>query len=161
MTDWDAVHRRTVEIFRSGWESPSPTAWDDFIDDRSELVQPMLRNGTGAEFWHRETARALTMLSDLRAEVLAWSGADETLFIHLRFHATAGGRPLSWDAVDLLGLRPDGTLIRRDSFFDSVPVARSLAARPRSWWPWWRSGLWPLERRRRLLDLFANRRKHV
>lgn len=150
--DWGDVHRRVVEIFRAGWESPTPTAWDGFIDDRSEMVQPMLRDGVGAGFWHSETTRALEVMPDLRAEVLAWSGRAERLFINLRFRATVGGRPLSWDAVDLLVLRPDGSLVRRESFFDSAPVAAALARRPRAWWPWWRSGLWPLEGRRRILD---------
>jgi len=159
-TDWNAIHHRTVDIFRSGWQAPTPDAWDGFLDQHSQMVQPMLRDGIGAAFWHDESARALGVMPDLRAEVLSWSGLEEQLFIHLRFHATVGGRPLSWDAVDLLQLRTDGSLVRRDSFFDSVPVARALATRPRAWWPWWRSGLWPLEGRRRILDLIAGRRGH-
>lgn len=94
-------------------------------------------------------------MPDLRAEVLSWSGREERLFINLRFHATVGGRPLSWDAVDLLVLRLDGSLVRRESYFDSAPVAAALATRPRVWWPWFRSGLWPLEGRRRWLDRFG------
>jgi len=39
----------------------------------------------------------------------------------------------------------------RESFFDSVPVAAILLRRPRSWLPWWRSGVGPLLWRRRLL----------
>jgi hypothetical protein len=57
-----------------------------------------------------------------------------------------------WDVVDLLVLRPDGSLVCRESFFDPAPVARSLVLAPRSWWPWLRSGLRPFEGRRRLLD---------
>lgn len=48
--DWGEIHAWVVEIFRAGWESPSPTAWDGFIDDRSEMVQPMLSDGIGARF---------------------------------------------------------------------------------------------------------------
>jgi len=155
VTDWPSVHARAIEIFRTGWESPAPNAWDGFLDQRSAMVQPMLRDGIGAEFWHRESARALLVMPDLHAEVLAWSGAEERLFIHLRFQATVGGRPTTWDAVDVLVLRPDGVLARRDSYFDPVPVMRTLAVRPRAWWPWWRSGLWPLEGRRRLVDRFT------
>ena len=158
--DWPTIHERTVDIFRTGWESPTPEAWDGFIDAHSQMVQPMLRDGVGAEFWHGESARALQVMPDLHAEVLSWSGVDEQVFIHLRFHATVGGRPLSWDAVDLLRLREDGGLIRRDSFFDSAPVARALATRPGAWWPWWRSGLWPLEGRRRLFALLSRSRGH-
>lgn len=152
MDDWDAVHRRTVETFRAGGAAAGPTAWDDFIDQRSEMVQPMLENGTGAPFWSSEISRALRVMPDLRADVLGWSGSDDRLFIQLRFQATVGGRDLTWDAVDLLHLRPDGSLIRRESFFDSAPVTRALATRPRTWWAWWWSGLWPWAGRRRLTD---------
>ena len=153
--DWGSVHRRTVDSFRAGWAAAGPSAWDDFIDHRSEMVQPMLENGVGARFWAGEISRALRVMPDLRADVLGWSGHEDRLFIHLRFQATVGGRHLTWDAVDLLQLRPDGSLVRRESFFDSAPVAGALATRPRAWWAWWWSGLWPCAGRRRLLDRIA------
>ena len=91
------------------------------------------------------------MLPDLRAVVLSWAGTGENLFIHIRFSATLAGKPLTWDAVDLLRLTPDGTAVFRESFFDSAPVAAALLGRPRAWLRWWRSGVGPLFWRRRLL----------
>lgn len=151
MTDWAAVHEKFVEQFRSGWDRPDPHAWDVFIDESTHFVQPMLREGIGAALWWEESQRALQLLPDLRAEVLSWAGVEGTLFIHLRFSATLAGKPLEWDAVDLIRLTPDGVATCRESFFDSVPTATTLLRRPRSWLRWWRSGVGPLLWRRRLL----------
>jgi SnoaL-like domain len=150
-TDWDSIHRTFIETFRTGWDRPHPHAWDEFTDDRTVFVQPMLRNGTGPETWWEESARTLALMPDLRADVLSWAGAGELLYIHIRFSATLGGKPLTWDAVDLVRLSDTGVLLRRESFFDSVPVAATLVGRPRSWWAWWRSGVGPLTGRRRFM----------
>jgi hypothetical protein len=152
MTDWPQIHSAVVEHFRAGRDRPHPHAWDGLLDDRVRFVQPMLSDGDGPDFWWEEAARLLIVVPDLRADVLSWSGRDEHLFIHIRFTGTLGGRPLTWTAVDLLRLSPEGKLLHRESFFDSVPVAATLLRRPGSWWRWWRSGVGPLAVRRRLLS---------
>lgn len=151
MTDWDAIHRAALDSFRTGWDRPYPHAWDGLLDEAVRFVQPMLRDGAGPPLWWEESARTLSLLPDLRADVLDWSGHDELLFIHLRFTATLAGRPLTWTAVDLLRLSTEGKLLHRESFFDSVPVTATLLRRPRSWRRWWRSGVGPLAARRRVL----------
>jgi hypothetical protein len=151
MTDWPTIHAKVVEQFRTGWERPGPHAWDGFIGASMRFVQPMLPNGVGAEHWWAESSRILALLPDLRAEVLDWSGSGESLFIHLRFSATLAGRPMTWEAVDLLRVSPEGQAVFRESFFDSVPVAATVIRRPRAWLRWWRSGVGPLLARRRLL----------
>jgi len=152
MTDWDAVHRDVVERFRIGWDRPHPHAWDDFLDERVRFVQPMLDDGEGPEFWWEEAARTLALMPDLRADVLGWAGSGDQLFIRIRFSATLGGKPITWDAVDLLRVTPAGKAVLRESFFDSTPIAATLLARPGSWLTWWRSGIGPLSRRRRYLS---------
>jgi hypothetical protein len=87
---------------------------------------------------------------DLRADVHGWAGAGDSLFIEIRFTGTMGGSPLVWHAVDRLRLSPDGLVLRRESFFDSGPLATAVLTRPRAWVPWWRSGIAPLSGRRRL-----------
>lgn len=151
MTDWTVIHEKFVEQFRTGWDRPDPHAWDVFIDESMRFVQPMLRNGVGPELWWEESSRTLRLLPDLRADVLTWSGVEETLFIHLKFSATLAGKPLTWEAVDLVRLAPDGRATFRESFFDSVPTAIALVRRPRAWLRWWRSGVGPFFWRRRLL----------
>jgi hypothetical protein len=150
MTDWATAHEHAVEGFAKGWASPGPHAWDDLVVEDAEFVQPMLRDGRGRELWWDEAGRLLDLLPDLHAEVLDWSGHEDTLYIHVQFHATLGGEPFSWRAVDLIRITPEGTLLRRESFFDSAPLARTVLTRPRAWWPWWRSGIAPLEARRML-----------
>lgn len=151
MTDWPTIHAKVVEEFRAGWASPEPHAWNPFFDDSMEFVQPMLRDGVGPAVWWEEISRTLKLLPDLRADVLRWSGSGEDLFIHIRFHATLAGKPLTWDAVDWLRVTPEGTAVLRESFFDSVPVATTLLRRPGCWLRWWRSGVGPVFWRRRLL----------
>jgi SnoaL-like protein len=150
MTDWSHVHERVLEVFASGWSAPGPHAWDDFLADDVELVQPMLRDGRGPQLWWDEAARLLELMPDLTAEVLTWSAVGDTMFIDIRFTATLGGRPLTWRAVDVLRIDSAGTLLRRDSLFDPAPLVRAVLCRPRAWIPWWRSGIAPLESRRRL-----------
>jgi hypothetical protein len=151
MTDWAPIHEKVMAAFEVGWDQPSPHAWDAFLDESMHFVQPMLRHGVGRELGWEESARTLKLVPDLRADVLAWSGHEDTLFIHIRFTGTLGGRPLTWEAVDLLHLDSDGQAVFRESFFDSFPVALALVRRPRAWLRWWRSGVGPLFGRRRVL----------
>ena len=150
-TDWAPIHEKVVAEFRAGWDRPDPTTWDSFLGESMEFVQPMLRCGVGRELWHEETARLLKLVPDIRADVLSWAGVGDTIFLHIRFEATLGGKPLTWEAVDLLRIDADGTGVCRESVFDSVPVATQLISRPRAWLRWWRSGVGPLFARRRLL----------
>lgn len=150
MTDWPRVHDRVLEAFTAGWKQPGPHAWDDFLADDVELVQPMLRDGRGRALWWDEAARLMELLPDLHGEVLAWSAVQDTMFIDVRFTATLGGKPMIWRAVDVLRIDSSGALLRRESFFDSAPLALTVLRRPRAWLPWWRSGLAPLESRRHL-----------
>jgi hypothetical protein len=152
MTDWSGIHRRVIEAFSAGWEAPGPHAWDALLADDVELVQPMLRDGRGRELWSDEAARLMALLPDLRGEVLDWSAAEGTIFIHVGFTATLAGKPFCWRAVDHLRVDESGALLRRESFFDSVPLALALLRRPRAWPAWWRSGIAPAAGRRRLMS---------
>ena len=69
----------------------------------------------------------------------------------LAFNASALAlfrRILRW----AIRLTPIGTVLRRDSFFDSAPLIHAVLRRPSAWLPWWRSGLGPFLGRRRFLD---------
>jgi hypothetical protein len=116
-----------------------------------ELNQPLLMPGTTRETWHDEAQRLVTLLPDIRGEVTSWAGQEDIMFIELRLTATLGGKPLEFRAVDKLWLTHIGTVLRRDSFFDSGPLIRAVLTRPSSWLPWWRSGIGPFLGRRRLL----------
>lgn len=145
----------TVEQFAAGWRNPNTRAWDGLLAADVELTQPLLRDGRGLAVWHGEVARLLAFIPDLRGEVLGWAGRGDTLFIDLQLRGSAGGRPVCFRAVDRLTIGEDGTVVRRESFFDPLPLSATLARRPRAWLRWWRSGLGPMMWRRRILPKVA------
>lgn len=151
MADWPTLHDKVVSAFAAGWNEPGPHAWDDLLALDVELAQPMLRHCHGRAAWQDEAKRLLSLVPDLRGEVVSWSGHEDTLFIHVRFTGTLGGAPLTWEAVDVARIDHEGKVLHRESFFDSVVPAGAVVRRPRAWLPWWRSGIAPLTGRRRMV----------
>lgn len=146
------VRRGAVERFIAGWAAPDPHAWDDLLARGVELRQPLMPDGVGLEHWQRELRYLLAFLPDLRGEVLNWTGDGDVVYINIRCTATVAGRAIAFQAVDRLTLDQTGLVVRRDSYFDPIPVVISLACRPSAWVAWWRSGAAPLPQRRRLLS---------
>ncbi|OBB89535.1 hypothetical protein A5781_03430 [Mycobacterium sp. 852002-30065_SCH5024008] len=145
------LHETVVTEFAHGWAAPHPHAWDDLLDENVVLRQPLLVDGRGRAVWQRELARLLTFLPDLRGQVVSWAGRGDVVFIDITCTGTAGRRPLSFRAVDRLTINAEGKVLERDSFFDPMPLAATLARRPAAWIAWWRSGVGPLLVRRKLL----------
>jgi hypothetical protein len=150
-TFWPSVHERVLTAFAKGWDTPEPHAWDTLMAENIELNQPLLQPGTTRRTWHDEAQRLVALLPDIRGEVVGWAGHEDIMFIELWLSATLGGKPLEFRAVDKLWLTSTGTVLRRDSFFDSGPLVQAVLSRPSAWLPWWRSGLGPFLSRRRLL----------
>jgi ketosteroid isomerase-like protein len=150
-TRWLSIHARVLAAFARGWDTPDPHAWDGLMAEDIELNQPLLQPGTTRKTWHEEAQRLVTLLPDIRGEVVSWVGNEDLMFIELRLTATLGGKPLDFRAVDKLWLTQNGTVLRRDSFFDSAPLIHAVMCRPSAWLPWWRSGLGPFLARRRFL----------
>jgi hypothetical protein len=149
--DWRAVHERVVAAFARGWDAPEPHAWDGLMAEDIQLNQPLLQPGTTRTTWHDEAQRLVALLPDIRGVVTGWAGNEDIVFIELRLTATLGGKPLVFSAVDKLWLTHTGTVLRRDSYFDSAPLMQAVLRRPSAWLPWWRSGLGPFAFRRRFL----------
>jgi SnoaL-like domain len=150
-TGWPSAHARVLAAFARGWDTPDPHAWDGLMAEDIELNQPLLLPGTTRKTWHDEAQRLVTLLPDIRGEVVSWAGHEDLMFIEVRLSATLGGKPLDFRAIDKLWLTPTGTVLRRDSFFDSSPLIQAVLRRPSAWLPWWRSGLGPFLARRRFL----------
>jgi hypothetical protein len=151
-TGWASAHERVLAAFAKGWDTPEPHAWDNLMAENIILNQPLLQPGTTRKTWHDEAQRLVTLLPDIRGEIVSWAGHEDVIFIELRLTATLGRKPLDFRAVDKLWLTPTGTVLRRDSFFDSGPLIQAVLRRPSAWLPWWRSGLGPFLSRRRFLD---------
>jgi hypothetical protein len=146
-----AVHRRVVDRFAAGWRQPGPHAWDDLLADEVDLHQPLMADGVGRVHWQQEFARLQAFLPDLRGDIVGWAGDHDTIYVDIHCVATAGGQPLRFRAIDRLTVTPDGTITRRDSFFDPSPLVTALLTRPAAWAGWWRSGVAPFAGRRALL----------
>jgi hypothetical protein len=142
---------QVVEAFANGWKSPNPHAWDQLLAADVVLQQPLMSDGVGVDHWQREFARLQDFLPDIRGQVIDWAQVPDGVLIHLRCNATAGGRPLTFDAIDRLAITEMGMVVRRVSFFDPSPLVATLLARPRAWRAWWSSGMAPLTMRRAIL----------
>jgi len=150
VTDWPAVHEQVRTAFEKGWDAPAPYAWS-FSGPDTAFVQPMLRDGVGEDAWAEEVTRLLTLVPDIRADIVSWAATDDLVFLEIEFTGTLGGKPFSWRAVDKLTIDVDGQLLRRDAYFDSAPLVQTVLKRPRTWLRWWRSGIAPLDARRAFL----------
>ncbi len=81
----------------------------------------------------RAFAAILELVPDLTAEVHRWGPTEDGVLIEFTLSGTAGGGPVSWDAVDRIVLREDGLATTRISYFDTAPLIRTVARRPRAW----------------------------
>jgi ketosteroid isomerase-like protein len=133
MADWPSVHQQVVDLFAKGWDHPDPHAWDELLAEDAELVQPLVRSGRGRVVWQEEARRLLRLAPDLRGDVVGRAGRDDVVFIDVRISATVGGKPLIFRSLDKLLISPDGRVLRREAFFDPVPVALALLLRPAAW----------------------------
>ena len=150
MTDWNSLHAQVVTEFTRAWSMPGPGAFDAILDDDVELVQPMLRDTIGRDNWDQEILRLQTAMPNLTGEVLAWAGSGDSIFVNLRLVSTQKGKTFDFTLIDHIRISPEGMIVRRDSYFDSAPLARNMVTRPTWWLPWWKSGAAPLAARRKL-----------
>lgn len=153
MTDWNVLHAQVVDEFTRAWSMPGPGAWNAILDENVTLAQPMLRETVGRDNWDLEMERLQTAMPNLTGEVIAWAGAGDSIFVNLRLISTQKGRTFDFTLVDHIRISPEGMIIRRDSYFDSAPLARGVVTRPTWWLPWWKSGAAPLAARRHLPGL--------
>jgi hypothetical protein len=115
------------------WKAPTPQRLDTVLADRVRLVAPMTPTTDTLEAGRRAFAELLGLIPDLTAEVHRWGATDDGVLIEFTLSGTAGGGPISWHAVDRFVLGDDGLAGERISYFDSAPIALTVARRPRAW----------------------------
>jgi SnoaL-like protein len=130
-------HDSVARWFAAGWDSPGSAErfcahFVPGFHERIRLIQPGTPTATG-----HQGARALfgpifELAPDLRADVHAWAGAGDSVFIDFTLSGTIGTRPVSWRAVDRLTLS-DGLVVERRSFFDPAPSRLAILRHPPSW----------------------------
>jgi ketosteroid isomerase-like protein len=121
-----------VRAFGDFWSAPTPERFRALMHPEVHLVQPLAPEAHGidaAVAWFTATQ---ALLPDIRITVRRWSGTPEALFIEWTAHATFGGKPVRWDAVDRFRL--EGGLVReRVAHFDALPLVVTILARPAGW----------------------------
>lgn len=119
--------------FAEFWAAPSPERLDAVLAPQVRLVAPMTPATDTLEEGKRTFADLLELIPDLTAEVHRWGATADGVLIEFVLTGTTGGRPISWHAVDRFVLDEDGLATERISYFDSAPIALTVARRPRVW----------------------------
>jgi hypothetical protein len=89
----------------------------------------------------REFEALFELIPDLKGEMHRWGATEDGVLIEFTLSGTAGGKPISWSAVDRFVFGDDGLATERVSYFDSAPIALAAARRPRAWPAFLRSRL--------------------
>ncbi len=122
-----------VRRFAEYWRAPTPERLDLVLAENVRLVAPMTPTTHTLAEGRRAFAALFELIPDISGEVHRWGATSDGVLIEFTLSGTAGGRPLSWDAVDRFVIGPDGLAIERVSYFDSAPIALTALRRPRAW----------------------------
>jgi hypothetical protein len=132
--------------FEEYWRAPTPAGLATVLAEDVRLVTPMMPVAHTLAEGQRAFAGLFEMISDLTGEVHRWGATADGVLIEFTLSGRAGGRPISWSAVDRFVLGDDGLASERVTYFDSMPVVLTAATRPRAWPALLRSRLRQLRR---------------
>ena len=122
-----------VRRFEEFWQAPAPERLATVLAPDARLVAPMTPTTHGLEAGRRAFAELFELIPDLSGKVHRWGATEDGVLIEFTLSGTAGGGPISWDAVDRFVVGEDGLATERVTYFDSAPVALTVARRPRVW----------------------------
>jgi SnoaL-like domain len=132
--------------FAEYWRAPTPERLSLVLADRVRLVAPMTPVTDTLAEGKRAFAGLFELIPDLTGEVHRWGATADGVLIEFTLSGTAGGRPISWHAVDRFVIAEDGLASERVSYFDSMPIALAALTRPRGWPAFLRSRFGQLRR---------------
>jgi hypothetical protein len=127
--------------FAAYWRAPTPEGLATVLADRVRLVAPMTPVTNTLAEGQCEFAALFELIPDLKGEMHRWGATADGVLIEFTLRGTAGGKPISWSAVDRFVLGEDGLATERVTYFDSAPIALAAARRPRAWPAFLRSRL--------------------
>lgn len=130
-----------VSRFAEYWRAPTPDGLATVLADRVRLVAPMTPTTHTLDEGKRAFASLFELITEMRAEVHRWGATEDGVLIEFTVSGLAGGRPISWSAVDRFVVGEDGLATERVTYFDSLPLALAAARRPRAWPAFLRSRL--------------------
>jgi hypothetical protein len=122
-----------VRRFSEFWRAPHPDRLDTLLAPNAQLSAPMVPTTYGIEAGRRAFADLFELIPDMTAEVHRWGATSDGVLIEFTVHGTAGGAPISWQAVDRFVLDEDGLATGRATYFDSLPLVLSVVCRPKAW----------------------------
>lgn len=132
--------------FAEYWRAPTPAGLETVLAEQVRLVAPMTPTTHTLADGQRAFAELFELIQDMTAEVHRWGATADGVLIEFTINGTAGGKPISWHAVDRFVLGGDGLATERISYFDSGPIVLAAATRPRAWPRFLRSRLRQLRR---------------
>jgi hypothetical protein len=119
--------------FAEYWGAPTPEGLAAVLARDVRLVAPMTPTVHTLAEGQRAFAELFELISGMTAEVHRWGATADGILIEFTISGIAGGKPISWPAVDRFVLGEDGLATERVSYFDSAPIALAVARRPRAW----------------------------
>jgi len=122
-----------VRRFTDFWKWPSPERLSTVLAPNARLVAPMIPTAHSLAEGQAAFAELFELIPDLTGEVHRWGATADGVMIEFTLSGTAGGKPISWSAVDRFTIDEDGLATERVTYFDSAPVALSVARSPRAW----------------------------
>ncbi len=122
-----------VRRFAEYWQAPTPQGLETVLAERVRLVAPLTPVAHTLEEGQRAFAELFELIAGMTAEVHRWGATADGVLIEFTISGTAGGKPISWDAVDRFVVGEDGLATERVSYFDSGPIVLAAATRPRTW----------------------------
>lgn len=132
-SDRQAAAADFVRRFEEFWAAPSRERLAAVIAPDARLVAPMTPTTHNLDDGWQSFAQLLELMPGLSTTVHRWGATADGVLIEFSMSGTAGGAPISWEVVDRFTLRPDGLATERITYFDSVPIALTVARRPRAW----------------------------
>ena len=132
--------------FAEYWKAPTPAGLDTVLAEQVRLVAPMTPVTHTLKEGQRAFAELFELIAEMTAEVHRWGATADGVLIEFTISGMAGGKPISWNAVDRFVLGEDGLATERVSYFDSGPIVLAAASRPRTWPGFLRSRLRQLRR---------------
>ncbi len=132
--------------FAEYWRAPTAERLDTVLASQVRLVAPMTPVTHTLAEGQRAFADLFELIPDLRGEMHRWGATADGVLIEFTLSGTAGGKPISWHAVDRFVLATDGLAVERVTYFDSMPIVLATATRPRTWPAFLRSRLRQLRR---------------
>jgi ketosteroid isomerase-like protein len=126
-----------VEFFAAGWAigACDPEGFYQHFEQRmhqnAALIQPIAGPSRGPGALRELFGPLFLAVPDLTGTLRRWGESADGVFIELTLHGHLGRKAIEWTVVDRIILE-DGKIRERRSYFDSVPLLRALALRPRA-----------------------------